>query len=114
MEALPKREKTRLARAWELLGHLREATEREGALVPVMLAAKCFDLSRSRIDSICQDGRLRRVEVDGHVFITEASMIEFAQVERKNGRPLKTSSPTLRECHTMARELVKASQGKQR
>jgi hypothetical protein len=114
VEALPKREKSKLVKAWELLGHLREATEREGALVPVMLGAKCLDLSRTRIDSICADGRLRRVEVDGHIFITESSIVEFAKTERKNGRPLTTSSPTMRECHAMARELVQASQGKQK
>jgi len=85
---MAKREKSKLAKVWDLVKQLRAATEEEGALIPVMLAAKCLDLSRTRIDDICRDGRLRRVTVDGHVFITEKSIVEFAKVERKNGRPL--------------------------
>lgn len=90
VEAPPtKKAQSRLSKAWDLLNRMREATAKEGALVPVILVAKCFDLSRTRIDEICRDGRLRRVEVDGHVFITEDSIVSFAKVERKNGRPLK-------------------------
>lgn len=114
VEGLTKREKSKLVKAWELLGHLREAMDREGVLVPVMLGAKCLDLSRSRIDDICRDGRLRRVEVDGHVFLTEQSIVEFAKTERKTGRPVKGSSPSFKECWTISNDLVQGSQGKQK
>lgn len=100
--ALPKREKSKLAKAWDLMRQIRHYTDEDGSLVPVMLAAKCLDLSRSRIDSICADGRLRRVEIDGHVFITENSILEFGAMERKNGRPLK--APTLAETWAESRK----------
>jgi hypothetical protein len=89
VESLPKREKSKLAKVWDLLSEMKAATEEQGQLVPVNLTCKLLDLSRSRIDTICSDGRLRRVKVCDHVFITENSIVEFARVERKNGRPLK-------------------------
>lgn len=104
-ENLPKREKSKLAKCWELLQSLSDATAKEGALIPVMLAAKCLDVSRTRVDQLVGDGRLKRVVVDGHVFITEATIIAFARAERVNGRPRKTPL-TLRECISAGREMV--------
>lgn len=87
--ALPKREKSKLAKVWELKRHLDEATQTEGQLIPVTLAAKCLDVGRTRVDQFCAAGQLRRVVVDGHVFISGKSLMELAATERKNGRPTK-------------------------
>jgi len=106
VEALPKREKSKLAKVWEMLAEFSDAQKREGALVPVMLAARVLDLSRTRIDQICEDGRLRRVVVDGHVFISEASILSFARSCRVHGRPRKASF-TFREALESSREMVK-------
>jgi len=89
VEALPKREKSKLAKVWDMVNHLKEAQARQGTLLPLTLAAKALDLSRTRVEQVVADGRLKRVEVDGHVFLTLDSVIEFASTERKNGRPLK-------------------------
>jgi hypothetical protein len=88
VDGLPKREKSKLARVWDLLKQMKVASEKEGQLVPVNLTCKLLDVSRTRIDQFCERGSLRRVEVAGHVFITEQSIIECAREERKVGRPL--------------------------
>lgn len=87
VDALPKREKSRLARTWELIRVMSAVTEKEGQLVPVMLAAKCLGYSRSSVDDAVLNGHLKRVDIDGHVFITENSIVEFAKKERRMGRP---------------------------
>jgi len=99
VEQLPKRQKTKLVQVWELVQQMSEVIKTEGALLPPMLVAKALDLSRTRIDELCQDGRLKRMTIDGHVFITENSLVAFAKEERKNGRPLNlptTLSETIR------------------
>ena len=88
VEALPKREKSELSRVWDLLSEMKAATDREGQLVPVNLTCQLLDVGRTRIDQFCAAGRLRRVVVAGHVFITEKSIVECARDERKSGRPL--------------------------
>lgn len=103
--ALPKKEKSKLAKCWELLQHLSDAQAKDGALVPVMLAAKCLDVSRTRIDQLCSADLLKRVDVDGHVFVTEASIVGFARQERKTGRPCKIPT-TVRECLKAGRDIV--------
>lgn len=69
--AWPKREKSRLVKCWELLQQMNKISETDGSLVPLTLGAKCLGLSRSRVDDIVRDGRLKRVTIDGHVFLTE-------------------------------------------
>jgi hypothetical protein len=89
VKELPRREKSTLARLWELVRQMNTVSKTEGQLIPLMLAAKCLGVSRSRIDQLILEGRVRRMDVDGHVFVTENSLVEFAKLERKNGRPLK-------------------------
>jgi len=90
--AMPKREKSKLAKCWELLQRMKAISATEGDLVPVMMCAKLLGISRSRVDQFVQDGRLKRYDIDGHVFLTENSIVEFAKSERKNGRPVKALS----------------------
>ncbi len=108
VEALPKREQSKVAEAIDLVRQIRDATERCGVLVPVMLAAKYLHVSRTRIDQMVTDGRLRRVAVDGHVFITEDSLVELAKLERERGKPLKVPR-TVREAWRLAREYAAES-----
>lgn len=94
VEALPKREKSKLAKAWDLFKEIKAVSATEGVLLPVNLTCRLLDLSRTRIDELCTDGRLRRIKIAEHVYITENSILEHARDERKNGRPLKlTISP---------------------
>lgn len=92
VETLPRSEKSKVARVWDLLHVMAAVTKVEGQLVPVMLAAKLLDYTRSSIDNQVEAGRLKRVDIDGHVFITENSIVAFAKEERKMGRPRKVPS----------------------
>jgi len=90
VSALPKREKSKLAKVWDTFNELRAAMASKGDLVPATMAAKCLDISRQRVWELMQAGKLDRVEVDGHVFVTADSVVALAKSERKAGRPFKT------------------------
>jgi hypothetical protein len=107
VEALPKREKSKLARVWDMLKEMKAAVDAEGQLVPVNLTCKLLDVSRTRIDQFCAAGRLRRVTIGDHVFITEKSIVECARDERKSGRPLNvptTAKETWNRVASVARK----------
>jgi len=96
--AMPQRKASRLVKVWDLLKRMKEISATEGDLIPLAFAAKLLDLSRSRVDDLVRDGRLKRFDIDGHVFLSENSIIECAKIERKHGRPFKV--PTVREVWT--------------
>lgn len=86
---LPKRERTRLQTLWDNLAEIRAVVESKGMVIPASLAAKVLGVSRQRVFQLIEDGRLENVEMNGHNFVTEASVIQFAKAERKTGRPCK-------------------------
>lgn len=89
---LPKREKSRLARLWDHFAAVREISKEHGMLVPVKMAADLAGVSHQRIADLIGDGRLVRIDLHGHRYVTENSFVEWAKSERKNGRPLKVQS----------------------
>lgn len=97
VDVLPRREKSKVAKLWDLVQDFKRASLSEGALFPVTVAAKALDVSRTRVDMWVADGRLKRIAIDGHVFITGDSMIELARTERKNGRPSRSILRTVPE-----------------
>lgn len=103
---MPKREKSRLVKCWELLQRMKQISATEGDLVPLMMGAKLLGLSRSRVDDLVRDGRLKRYDIDGHVFLTENSIVECAKVERKHGRPFKVPATTS-ECWKASMEYAR-------
>jgi hypothetical protein len=103
--ALPKREKGKLAKLLDLVAGMNALVETEGALLPVMLTAKVLGVSRQRVDELCETGKLRRFDVDGHPFVTENSCVEFCKTERKAGRPVKLPT-TWAESRKRARSTV--------
>jgi len=90
--ALPKREKSKMAKLWDSFREVKAITDEKGMLLPQKFAADLIGVSRQRVQELVEDGRLERVDLRGHPFITEKSMIAFAQSERKNGRPVKLPS----------------------
>ena len=87
---LPKREQKRVRSVWDVIREFGELQEREGALIPLAVAASALGVSRQRVWQITEEGeRLRRVDFEGHAFVTEKSLIEFGRLERKRGRPFK-------------------------
>lgn len=89
VEKLPKREKSRIQKAWDLVSALNKAQQEKGNLIPYGLAAKVLGVSATRITELRRLGTLDSVEIDGHVFVSEHSLIAFAKSERKAGRPPK-------------------------
>lgn len=93
VQALPKRKQSAISRLWDTLTHMQEVNKQEGGLLPVSVAARALNISRSRVDQLVNDGRLRRFEVEGHVYISGRSVAQFAWDERKNGRPALAMTP---------------------
>lgn len=91
---MPKRAKTRLQRVWDQLLEYRATVEREGNLVPFSLVGKLLDVSHQRVSQLCDAGKLRRIVVLEHAYVTEDSILELAKQERKTGRPLKMKDMT--------------------
>lgn len=87
VQQLKPRQRSKVESAWDTLRRLQAANLEAGGLLPVMVAAKALNLSRTRIDELMADGRLERIEVEGHVFIGGRSVAEFAWKDRRNGRP---------------------------
>lgn len=87
VERMPKREKSKFVRAWDAFKELSRVTEEKGMLIPQSFAAKVLGVSRQRVWDLVQADRLETVEVNGVTWVTENSVIAYAQSERKAGRP---------------------------
>lgn len=84
---LPKREKSRLQTFWEQFEVMKAAMDAHGSLVPATFAARLLGVSKQRVHQLTEAGKLQCIEVNGHSFITEDSMVALAKSERKAGRP---------------------------
>lgn len=84
---LPKREKSKVAKLWDVLKEFRAVQEREGDLVPLAFAVKLLDISHQRGSQLCEAGRLKRIDFGGVAYVTEASLVDWAKAEHRNGRP---------------------------
>jgi hypothetical protein len=87
--ALPKREKSKLTKAWENFQELGRIAEREGMLIPQSMAAALLDMSRQRVNVLVNEGRLRVVQVNGQSYVAGNSVRDYAQAEHKSGRPVQ-------------------------
>lgn len=105
---MPKRERSKVETLWDRFNHLKAITDEKGMLLPPLFCAKLLGVSRQRIYVLLEEGRLERVDVDGHTFVTEASFIEWCKAEHKNGRPTKAESLSMKECWKVASDLAKA------
>lgn len=103
LEARPKREKSRLAKVWDHFQELRRVVDEKGMLVPQYFVADLLGISRQRVHQLVNDGRFEVVELQGHRYLTETSVVSFAQDERKNGRPMNPPA-TLSEAIRRASE----------
>jgi hypothetical protein len=97
VDELPKREQKRVLGVWDRISMMNDVWQEHGGLVPVIVAAKCLNVSRSRLDDFAREGRLVRVELEGHVYVSRNSLTEFARIERANGRPVKTTGQHVKE-----------------
>lgn len=105
---MPKRERSKVATLWDRFQRLKEITDEKGMLLPPAFCAKLLGVCRQRVYVLMDEGRLEKVEVDGHTFVTEESFIAWCRAEHKNGRPTKIQNATFKDCLTMGAEFVKA------
>lgn len=87
MDALPKRQKSKVEKVWDALKELAAVESQHGRLIPQSIAAKLLNVSRQRTNELVDLGRLESFEVFGVRMVTENSVVSFAQSERKSGRP---------------------------
>jgi hypothetical protein len=111
VEDLTKREKSKVLSFWDQLKAFKKVVDREGNLLPLKFAAKLLSVSPQRVDQLVEEGRIKRVEFAGHVYVTENSLLEFAKLERRNGRPPVTM-PRAGEIFRAARETVREMAGR--
>lgn len=97
---MPRRDKTRYEKVWDSFQRVKAITDKEGAIWPVMFVAKILGVSNERVHELMKNDRLKRVEVDGHPFVTEVSMLDYAKSERKAGRPC--GPRTVKDCAKVA------------
>jgi len=97
VNALPKREKGRLQKLWDLLDEMQAASQAHGVLVPMVLASDLLGISRQRVHELVEGGRLKVVDVRGRRFLPRDEILAYASQERKAGRPPKVDSMTFRE-----------------
>lgn len=86
---VPRREKSRLTKVWDVFQELKAITEEKGMLVPARMTANLLNISHQRVMQLVETQHLERVTVDKQVFITERSIVAHASSERKAGRPFK-------------------------
>lgn len=106
VEAMPKREKSRTLKKWDVLMEFIGQVKQHGALIPTAAAADVLGVSRQRVDDVIRDGRLVAIKFGNHLYITEASLMQFAGTERKAGRPCKVPTFDAVDCVAVARGMA--------
>jgi len=91
VEDLPKREKSRWQKYCDAMAEFAEVSRQEGGLVHVSMAANFLNVSRTRIDELCNAGILKRFSFGGHVVISVRSLKERAESKLLKGRPKKAA-----------------------
>jgi len=105
---MPKRERSKVGTLWERFNRLKAITDEKGMLLPPAFCAKLLGVSRQRVYVLLDEGRMERVDIDGQIFVTEASFIAWCKAEHKNGRPTKAEALTLKGCWAVASDMTKA------
>lgn len=88
---LSKRQRSRWSRARESFQLLKLAQDQHGLLVPQNLAARLGCVTRQRIDQLSECGKLERIYINDHAFITEGSLVAWLKEETLRGRPRKSA-----------------------
>jgi|APCry1669188910_1035180.scaffolds.fasta_scaffold13293_2 hypothetical protein len=85
----PKVEKTRYAdfkSSWEAF---KAYIEENGMVATTGVAARLADVTEPRIRQLIEEGRFTTIKFAGRVYITEESLGDYMNSERKAGRPSK-------------------------
>jgi hypothetical protein len=105
VKELPKRTKTKMQLLWDQLARVRELEKEHGRLLPMAFAAALIGVTKQRVDQLCDSGLILRVDLHGHPYVAEDSLVAWMKLERKSGRPVKEHF-TLREAVKLSREMA--------
>lgn len=98
VEELPKREKSRVAKLWDVLEELKRIQDERGPVISQALAAEALAVSRQRVSDLVAEGKLESILVGEHRFVFLDAVKQRAQSEReKGGRPPLTKVQTLKK-----------------
>lgn len=106
---LPKREKSKLASLWDEFKEMSRIAEKKGIPVPPGLAAELLGVSRQRIYELMGSGVLETVTVGGRTYVTENSLVAWAEAEHKVGRPTKIEQAARMGAVAGTKEMLKMS-----
>jgi len=84
---VPKRERPAIMDGWAELEEFQEMVRQDGAAIPVTFAAKLLNVSKQRVYELMATGRLQKIELGGHGYVTADSLVAWGKAERKVGRP---------------------------
>jgi len=84
---VPKRERPAIMDGWAELEEFQEMVRQNGAAIPATFAAKLLNVSKQRVYELIETGRLQRIELGGHGFVTADSLVAWGKAEHKVGRP---------------------------
>lgn len=111
VQDLPKREKSKLENVWEAFEEISRVVSEKGMLIPQTFAATLLGISRQRVNELVDLGGLESHVVNGVRFVTENSVVAYAQRERKAGRP-HNLPVTMKESLKRSRQLVRKNRRK--
>lgn len=102
---------SKLQRVLEVSKKLSKAIDVHGDLVPRDIVAKVVGISRQRVHQLVEEGKITQVDIDGYLFVTQASLVEWVKEERKGGRPPKIRGETLGDAWKAAVEITEEQRG---
>jgi len=93
MAELPKREKGKVAKLFDVLEEIGRVQSEKGGIVPQALVAEVLNVSRARVAELVDDGKLDSIRIGQHRFVFLESLWARCKAEKdKGGRPRKVGA----------------------
>lgn len=86
---MPKREKSKYAQFKERFAAYKAFIDENGSVVPVAVAGKLAGVCGQRIRDLIEEDRIKSCKFEGHIYVTEDTLLDYMATERKAGRPSK-------------------------
>ena len=89
MTELPVAERKEVNDGWKIVRDVQSFLNRNVALIPIKVAAKALGVSDQRVRFLVQVGKLEGKDILGLKVVTDASLTNYWESNRKGGRPRK-------------------------
>lgn len=104
-QTVPRAQRSRLGRIVDRFKAFKALADEHGVLIPAPVAAKLLDVSLQRIHQLKDAGIVASVKFEGHAYIIESSLWDYAKSDRGSGFRYKDVS--LSQCIDLAKEQQK-------